>query len=269
MFVGQSEDYNFATAFASYTVAEAQVFKPERDLFDEAITMRLLPALGYDGYKHRSKPLVIEDATLKLQGIEVIQQMADQVEPADIVEAVNQVSGLHLKVSKAAPALKDKLAQQAAPPQVLNPNATHTMDAQGNIKAINPQPMKPAGAPKPGAPTPTGGSPGAVKAPQAKTPLGNKVGTPIGRPVVRKADPATVDGRDLALRALKALRKRDASELAFTLGIVHSLDTAGRDAFYNFASDLTFVDNTLDPAGLAELSFATLSVMGGYPETLA
>ena len=35
IFVGQSKDYNFATAFASYVVAEAQVFKPERDGFDE------------------------------------------------------------------------------------------------------------------------------------------------------------------------------------------------------------------------------------------
>ena len=43
IFVGQSKDYNFATAFASYTVAEAQVFKPERDEFDEMISMKLLP----------------------------------------------------------------------------------------------------------------------------------------------------------------------------------------------------------------------------------
>ena len=66
----QSKDFNFATAFASYTVSEAQVFKPERDEFDELISMRLVTAMGYDGYRLRSKPLVIEDATLKLQGLE-------------------------------------------------------------------------------------------------------------------------------------------------------------------------------------------------------
>jgi capsid portal protein len=49
IFVGQSKDYNFATAFASYVVAEAQVFKPERDAFDEIFTMRLLPAMGHFG----------------------------------------------------------------------------------------------------------------------------------------------------------------------------------------------------------------------------
>jgi capsid portal protein len=80
MFLGQSKDYNFATAFASYTVAEAQVFKPEREAFDMVISMKLLPAMGYEGYKMRSKKLVIEDATLKLQGMEVIQAMGDQVE---------------------------------------------------------------------------------------------------------------------------------------------------------------------------------------------
>ena len=99
IFVGDEKSYTFATAFASYVVAEAQVFKPEREAFDEIISMRLLPVLGYAGYKMRSNALVIEDATLKLQGLEVIQGMGNQVEPADIVDAVNDIAGLHLKVS--------------------------------------------------------------------------------------------------------------------------------------------------------------------------
>ena len=263
MFVGAADDYTFATAFASYTVAEAQVFKPERDEFDNIMTMRLLPAMGYDGYKHRSKPLVIEDATLKLQGIEVIQTMADQVEPGDIVEAVNEVAGLHLKVSKNAPDLAAKLQAQQPPPTALNPNATHTMDAQGNVKPINPQPIDPSkgGGIVPGSPKPTGGGPGGVKKPQLKTPLGNKVQQPIGRAV--KLD--GMNGRELALQALKALRKRDLTELAHTLSIVNSFDTAGRAQFYDFASDLSFLDNTFDPAGLAELSAATMAAIAGQP----
>ena len=72
-------------------MTEAQVFKPERDAFDEVITMRLLPVLGFQGYRQRSHPLVIEDPTLKLQGLEVIQGMDDQVEPADLVEEVNEI----------------------------------------------------------------------------------------------------------------------------------------------------------------------------------
>ena len=114
IFVGDEKSYTFATAFASYVVAEAQVFKPEREAFDEIISMRLLPVLGYAGYKMRSNALVIEDATLKLQGLEVIQGMGNQVEPADIVDAVNDIAGLHLKVSEAAPDLKTQMAQQQA-----------------------------------------------------------------------------------------------------------------------------------------------------------
>lgn len=43
---GKSAEYNFATATAARAVAEAQVFRPERNAFDEVINMRLLPALG-------------------------------------------------------------------------------------------------------------------------------------------------------------------------------------------------------------------------------
>ena len=133
IFLGSSKDYNFATAFASYTVAEAQVFKPERDEFDEIISMKLLTAMGYDGYKLRSKPLVIEDATLKLQGLEVIQAMGDQVEPSDLVKAVNDITGTTLKVSDDAPTLGDKIAQQKQ--QQLVANQTALMGAQAGAAA--------------------------------------------------------------------------------------------------------------------------------------
>ena len=121
----------------------------------------------------------------------------------------------------------------------------------------------------PGAPTPTGGQPGSVKPKQLKTPLGNKVGQPLGRVGgMSKAEIEPIHGRDLAIRALTALRKRDAAELAFTLSIVNSLDAAGRDAFDGFATDLSFIDSTFDPAGLSELSFATMAVLSGRPELM-
>ena len=106
IFLGDEKTYNFATAYAAYTVAEAQVFKPERDEFDTIMSMRLLPAMGYDGYRLKSKPLVIEDATLQLQGLEVISAMGDQVEPADVVAEVNKITGTNLKVSDDAPTLR-------------------------------------------------------------------------------------------------------------------------------------------------------------------
>jgi PBSX family phage portal protein len=104
IFVGQAADYSFATAFASYTVAEAQVFRPERDEFDETISVKLIPALGdnFKGYRMRSKPLVMDDATIKLQGIE-IAQATGQIDASEVMDAVNEVSGLKLKVSKTLP----------------------------------------------------------------------------------------------------------------------------------------------------------------------
>jgi|GEM_PF-2366873 len=98
IFVGQSHDYNFATAFVSYTVTEAQVFKPERKEFDEIITIKLLPAMGYSGYRLRSLPLTIESIENKLKGLE-IATATNRVDPEDIVLAVNEITGLELKVT--------------------------------------------------------------------------------------------------------------------------------------------------------------------------
>ena len=98
IFVGQAADYSFATAYTSYTVTEAQVFKPERDEFDKVMTIKLLPALGYPGYKMRSLPLVITDANQQLAGIQVAQ-LTNRVEPEEVVAAVNGAVGLNLRPS--------------------------------------------------------------------------------------------------------------------------------------------------------------------------
>ena len=272
IFVGQSKDYNFATAFASYTVAEAQVFKPERDAEDTIITMRLLPALGFQGYKIRSLPLSIEDATLKLQAIEVVEGMGDQVEPKDIVEAINQIAGLHLKISDAAPTLQDRIDQQAA---VADAGAQgHTMDAQGNIVPINPAPVPPKGLPGLPSPNPNGGQPGKIVPPKPPAVLGlggggapHKPGQGAAKPApgaAKKSDlPAT--GHELAVKLMGSLRKRDFETLAVLLPIVNSFDAGGRAAFNEIVGDLHFLDTSYDPQGLAELSACTVAVMTGQP----
>jgi PBSX family phage portal protein len=260
IFIGQSKDYNFATAFASYVVAEAQVFKPERDKFDEQITMRLITAMGYDGYKMRSKPLVIEDATLKLQGIEIAMGI-QQVEPADVIEAVNEVVGTHLKVSADAPMLKDTL-QPAMPP-----GATHTIDANGQVKPINPSPKDPAlgGARPPSAPGAKGQNPGKLPKPVTPALLGSSAqGMQPGggtTPIAKSDRPKTA--LDLAMRAMTAMRKRDFTDLAFNLSIIRSLDAEGQEAFNDAATQLAFVDTSFDPEGLADLACCTMAVMSG------
>lgn len=272
IFVGQAADYTFATAFASYTVAEAQVFKPERDEFDELITMRLLKAMGYEDYKLRSKPLVIEDATLKLQGIEIALGM-QSIEPADLVEAINEAAGTKLQVSKDAKTLDDIL-NPPTPPTLVPGTATHTMDQQGKITPIppiNPEPTVGAG---PGA---NGAAPRGVKPPMKtlqqagggqQTQSGAAQGTKTApkssgkgaKAALKKGDmPGT--GMELAFDMLTALRKRDFQAVTKSLHAFNMLDSSAQDRVMSATRDLAFIDPTLDPEGLAALSEATVSAM--------
>jgi hypothetical protein len=233
--------------------------------------MRLLPAMGYDEYRMRSKDLVIEDATLKLQGLEVVLSMGDQVEPADVIDAVNEICGIHLKVSDVAPDLATKLAP--APQPQMAPGATHTIDEKGNvapiappqalgdnvpgkIKPINPAPRGPPKSfPIPGSPTRTGGQPGVVKPKQVPNVMGGLNGG------AKKFEGASA--YEIAVNTLTALRKRDFADLAFNMSIINSLDQPGRDSINDVMTGLTFVDPTLDPVGLQELSACTLAIMAG------
>lgn len=94
IFVGKAQDYNFATALASYTVAEAQVFKPERDEFDEMINVTIMRDIS-DNYLLRSHPLKVQNATNKLQGIALL---SNAVDPESAIDTVNEVLGTTLKL---------------------------------------------------------------------------------------------------------------------------------------------------------------------------
>jgi PBSX family phage portal protein len=99
IFVGASSDYNFATAYASYTVAEAQVFRPEREDFDEAISIKLIPALKKTKrvYRMRSLPLQIQEASTKIEGVKIARDTGF-VSPATVIQSVNEFAGLNLKI---------------------------------------------------------------------------------------------------------------------------------------------------------------------------
>jgi PBSX family phage portal protein len=113
IFVGQAADYSFATAYASYTVAEAQVFKPEREEFDEIISIKLLPAMGYRGYRIRSLPMRIQDVPSQLQALQVANS-SGWLEPAELIAGINELVGLNLKVAD-APVAGSAAAASAAP----------------------------------------------------------------------------------------------------------------------------------------------------------
>lgn len=61
LYVGASDDYNKATSEEAHSVAEQQVFGPERDDFDFMINRRIFPALGVRYWRFRSLAPVLDE----------------------------------------------------------------------------------------------------------------------------------------------------------------------------------------------------------------
>ena len=229
IFVGQAQDYSYATAVASYAVTEAQVFRPERDEFDEIISMKLITELGFLGYRMRSKPLVIEDAAVKLEGISLAIGTS-QVDMADIISEINDAVGTNIKIS-----------EQPRPLQ----GATHTIDNEGNIVPVEQftPPVPDAESEKPGEKP----KPGAAKHPPKKKP----------EPVAK----ASAGVLALAQDTLVSLRKRNFADLAKNIALFHTLDDHGQEEFRKACATMHFIDPAHDVDGLAELAGCTIAVM--------
>ena len=243
IFVGAAEDYSFASAFVSYNVTEAQVFKPERDEFDEVITMKLLVAMGYRGYKMVSKPLTIEDPNLKFQGIEIALS-TKQVDMEDIIYEINEACGTNIKVTEE--------------PQV-DPNATMTGDEFGNIVPLTPQIGHNGG---PALEDEEDDETKKVKTPakQAKKPATSPTPTNAPKPSgVKKS--ASQGVLALAHDTLVAFRERNFAELSKNVQLIATFDQHGRDEFRKACASLQFVDPSHDHEGLGELMSCTIQVM--------
>jgi len=87
MFLGLSEAYNFATAYTAYMIAEAQVFLPEREEFDEIINLTFMKEMS-DEYIYRSKELQVVDVEAKLKALELSMQFMN---PTDFIDEMNEV----------------------------------------------------------------------------------------------------------------------------------------------------------------------------------
>lgn len=101
LFTGRSDTFNYATAFASYMLAEAQVFGPARSDFDEVISLQLIPALlknADPGVVYRSLPLVVNDAKEKVMAIQLAGDK-QAISKGELVSNLNQVTGLTMKVA--------------------------------------------------------------------------------------------------------------------------------------------------------------------------
>jgi len=102
LFVGSAKDYTFATAYASYTMAEAQVFAPMRREFDATINSTIIRELDPTGsVAFRSLPTSVNDVTNQLTALELAVN-ARAITPTELVEAINTSTSLHLTVRPGA-----------------------------------------------------------------------------------------------------------------------------------------------------------------------
>lgn len=76
LFLGRTDDYNYATASVAYMVAEAQVFGPEREEFDKTINKTIIKELGLKTLEFKSKPITLKDVATILTALELAAPVA-------------------------------------------------------------------------------------------------------------------------------------------------------------------------------------------------
>ena len=111
MFLGLSEAYNFATAYTAYMIAEAQVFKPERQEFDEIINLTFMREMS-DDYIYRSKNLNVVDVEQQMKALEMSK---DYMEPTDFIDEINEIAHVTLQAKEG---INDEVFEQAVSDKV-------------------------------------------------------------------------------------------------------------------------------------------------------
>lgn len=226
IFVGRAGDHNFATAYASYITAEAQVFGPERKDFDSVMTHLLLPALGGNGYVFKSNPITIKDASVQVSGISTAASVPG-AEPKSLIKELNEVLGLSIEYSEEAAAAAQAAAM--AQPQI-GPDG----------KPLPPDPKNPL-ANKTGASA--AGGPKAVIRP------------------IQKGDVDAEGAMLLADRLMVAMRARKADDVVQTTALVDKLSAPERAIFERTLAVHSFVDPSRDPEGLADIAGCTMALI--------
>ena len=242
IFLGEAESFNFATAFASYTVAEAQVFGPERMEFDEMINLQLMPELpnGRE-FRYHSLPLAVRDVA---QQLEAAKLLVDSVEPGSFVDTINNLVGTEFQ-PKSEQALQDEADRNAQ---------SLMLETQANTP--------PAQEEEPGAPMQPGqDNPGQDGGKGNGAPNG---ATPARKMVMKDADRVielAKEGTDLLNGgigdAVSAARWLDHREK------VAALDETTRKAYNALVTAETFEVLQNDPEGMVELTGCVSEVRAG------
>lgn len=94
LFIGKTSDYNYSTARVAYQVAEAQVFKPDRDEFDAIMNQIILKELKLKTVAFKSRPITLNDVDAQLKALEITKEVID---PKEMVAEVSRISNTTLK----------------------------------------------------------------------------------------------------------------------------------------------------------------------------
>jgi hypothetical protein len=261
MFVGQSsQGRTFAVAYANYITAEAQVFGPERQHFDEVITRKLLPALGGSAYKFVSKPITIKDANTQVAGLTLAAGIPG-ADPESIIDAINETTDLKVMYSQD---LVDQAREDAQSPPMMavDPTTGKPPPPKPMFGAGNKPPFGAKGGDKttkPGATKPAAS--GAL--PSTKKPTTAAVGkTPRGTPRKVMTGKADIAGAmELADRVMVAMRTRKSEDEVHLRAQADQLTEAEQAIFRRALAVRQYLDPSADPEGLGEIAACTAAVM--------
>ena len=242
MFVGKTSDHNFATAYVSYTIAEAQVFKPERDEFDEIVSIKLLPAMGFEGYRMASKPIKLNDSQFKKDGL-ALAQSTGAVSAEEFLTIINKTYDLDIKID----------------PNYVPPSAMPTDPLTGKPVEAGSGSLHP----KVALTQFGGGSDSSLSAPNDNLKPG-KI-SQKKEDVIKTSDGIIALALDLSL----ALRKRDLGQIKKNVELVNGLSAKAQSEVRQALATFQFIDPSVDPAGQAELAGCTLAVMAMQMENHA
>jgi PBSX family phage portal protein len=245
MFLGSIDKMNFSVAYTSFLIAENQVFRPERELFDDMVNRLLMPEIGGKGYIYRSKNLSVADIQTKLAAIQ-IAAATQHVDPRDVVAAVNEVADLDLNVSDQP--IPPPMGAPGAVPNITDPGFAGGGNVQGGIKpkvGVTDGAFKPAQA---------GGMPGAGggKFGGGSDPDQGAGGGTFG---TQKSDMSVLA---LADEAMVALRKRDLGAISRVLKSTDAMPAHQQQQFKAAMALRSYFDPSVDPEGLSELAGCSL-----------
>ena len=137
LYFGLNQNYNYATAHVATMAAEAQVFRVEREEFDEMLNTTIMKEIAPE-YLYKSNEITLNDVDKQLRALDLAGKQTN-VSRKDLLEAISEVTHLNLEEMRDGemPFIPPGAAQVASPPNMegagsQDPNATANTNAGGS-----------------------------------------------------------------------------------------------------------------------------------------